>query len=90
MTDGVSLLALLASGDYHEAVETAVMEVQSPDVLGACCGLLCGALRGEAAIPEEWMALLHGLSGGGALRETAEKLAGLTVDQGRRKGAMTS
>jgi len=76
-----------SGGDYREAVETAVMEPQSPDILGACCGMLCGALRGEKAIPKGWERVLDGLRGGAKLRKTAASLGALTVREAQKRRA---
>jgi ribosomal protein S18 acetylase RimI-like enzyme len=74
-----------AGDDPEQAVETGALDPQSPDFLGGCCGLLCGALHGTDALPPPWLELLDSLRGGTELRRAGTDLAALAVEDARRR-----
>jgi ribosomal protein S18 acetylase RimI-like enzyme/ADP-ribosylglycohydrolase len=71
--------------DLERAVKTGALDEQSPDFLGGCCGLLCGALHGSGALPQSWLDLLDGLRGAAELRGAATDLAAQALDGARRR-----
>ncbi|TDC25089.1 ADP-ribosylglycohydrolase family protein [Streptomyces sp. 8K308] len=71
-----------ARGDFARAVETAVNMGRDADTTAAVAGALCGALRGEAAIPADWAAAIGPVRGsclpsmaGRHVLDVAERLA---------------
>jgi ADP-ribosyl-[dinitrogen reductase] hydrolase len=66
-----SLYMFLTSRDYEQALIETVMLGGDADTTGAMVGQMCGALYGEAAIPERWR---RALLASGALEDRIDAL----------------
>ena len=75
--------AIAESTSYADAVERAVRGGGDADTVAAIAGALAGARWGAAAIPGEWLAVVHGWPGldAAGLRELAER----ALDRGRSR-----
>lgn len=56
----IAFWAVLTTGSLEDAVVAAVMVGDDTDTNGAVAGALAGAMYGVDAIPDRWLALLHG------------------------------
>lgn len=55
-----SIHCLLSTGSYEDCVKRAIALGNDTDTTAAIAGSLAGALYGEAALPDRWVAALHG------------------------------
>ena len=78
-------ITLFAGGNAEKAVKTAVLDAQSPDFLGACCGMICGALEGIDAFPSSWIEMVESLPNGRDFGETADRLTELLIAGAEKK-----